>query len=496
MAHRVVGEIGKDDGGVLLGDAHRRIEVATRLNIKCCEGRAQSGYGVGEFGGAQRNRIFRAGEIAQTHRDFRQPISVRDDVIEEFSPVLVVHRRRVDIVAQKLGGALYRRQWRLQFVRHMGGEGRDKAGTRIQPPRHFEKALRQAGEFAGAVAPERTQGFAVAVADQVGTLDQLPHRFGDGAMKQETDQKRRDNHEEHREGDFSTLLVEVFEDIAGRARGINDACDLVPRDHGHRGKDAHAGTPAHGIERGLVMLGDAHAQGAAEAPLQRLGYFLQVHERQPDLLAAGDDDAVRVEQPKPRERHALRCDEIRHHARAERDEGGISRRGWRAGLRPRRQQALIGKFELRPDRLIRLARWLLSGRRNPCPERDALRNSGFDFATKDGGEGRTLRDQFGFGLLDQLVLVDLEEIEAEQGKQQHAGKNKEDDEAETWPPLPRRSGRRSGGVDQRDASQRPSLKPTPWTVSMTDSQPAALIFARMFLTWLSMVRSATWMFPA
>ena len=163
--------------------------------------------------------------------------------------------------------------------------------------------------------------------------------------------------------------------------------------------------------------------------------------------------------------------------------------------RPRRQHALFGEFELRPDRMIRFIRRLWRGRRNPCAQRHAFRNSGLDFALEDRGKRRTLRDQFGLGLLDQLVLVEFQEIQAEQRQQQHADEHQKHDETEAWPPLLPR-GHRSGGVGQRDASQRPSLKPTPWTVSITESHPAAAILARMFRMWLSMVRSATWMLPA
>src|SRR4030088_35634 len=41
---------------------------------------------------------------------FRRPGGGGDDVVEKFPPVLVVHRRRLDVVAQQLGGALDRRQ--------------------------------------------------------------------------------------------------------------------------------------------------------------------------------------------------------------------------------------------------------------------------------------------------------------------------------------------------------------------------------------------------
>jgi hypothetical protein len=53
-------------------------------------------------------------------------------------------------------------------------------------------------------------------------------------------------------------------------------------------------------------------------------------------------------------------------------------------------------------------------RRDSCAERDTLGNAGLDFAMKDRRERSTLRDQFGLGLLDQLSLIDLEKIQAEQ----------------------------------------------------------------------------------
>ena len=189
--------------------------------------------------------------------------------------------------------------------------------------------------------------------------------------------------------------------------------------------------------------------------------------------------------------------EIGHHARAERDEGGIGRRRRRTRRRPRRQHALRWRVPA-SARSADTGRPMASGAAGGilCAERDGRRNCGLDLAFEHGGQRRALRDQLGLGLLDQLVLVDLQEIQAEQRQRQHARQHQKNHEAEAWPPLPRRVDARSGGVAQRDASQRPSLKPTPWTVSITESQPAAAILARMFLTWLSMVRSATWILPA
>src|SRR4029077_18881370 len=122
-----------------------------------------------------------------------------------------------------------------------------------------------------------------------------------------------------------------------------------------------------------------------------------------------------------------------------------------------------------PDRLERFVRRLSCRRRESGAERNAWRDSSFDFAAKHRGKGRALRDQLGLGMLDQLILVDLEKIQAEQRQQQHTRQYQKNHEAEAWPPFRRCAGR--GCVGQRDASQRPSLKPTPCTVSITESEP-------------------------
>ena len=112
----------------------------------------------------------------------------------------------------------------------------------------------------------------------------------------------------------------------------------------------------------------------------------------------------------------------------------------------------------------------LAGRAAPWRRARRLRNAGLDFAVEHRRECSTLRDQFSLGLLDQLVLIDLEKIEAEQRQRQHGGQHQKDHEAEARPPFS--AGRvQVWRFGQRAASQRPSLKPTPWTVSITDSQP-------------------------
>ena len=92
------------------------------------------------------------------------------------------------------------------------------------------------------------------------------------------------------------------------------------------------------------------------------------------------------------------------------------------------------------------------------PSATSWRNCGFDLALEDRRQRGTLRDQFGLGLLDQLVLVDLEKIQAEQRQQQHAGQHQKNHEAEAWPPFLRARTLDPDGVAQRDASQRPELE--------------------------------------
>ena len=69
--------------------------------------------------------------------------------------------------------------------------------------------------------------------------------------------------------------------------------------------------------------------------MQGFGDFFQMRQREPDFLAAGNDDAVGIKQPKAGERHVLGGGEIRRHARAESDEsgsGGAAVGAWASGL--------------------------------------------------------------------------------------------------------------------------------------------------------------------
>ena len=64
MTSGIVGEIGKNDGGIFFRDPHRRIEFAAGANIERGEGGPQTGDRGGQSGGADRDRIFRTGKIA------------------------------------------------------------------------------------------------------------------------------------------------------------------------------------------------------------------------------------------------------------------------------------------------------------------------------------------------------------------------------------------------------------------------------------------------
>ena len=58
-----------------------------------------------------------------------------------------------------------------------------------------------------------------------------------------------------------------------------------------------------------------------------------------------------------------------------------------------------------------------------------------DLAGIDGGEHAAFRDQLGLGLVDQLVVIDAKEEQADQRQRDHGGEHGKDDEAERRPPL-------------------------------------------------------------
>jgi len=74
--------------------------VAAGANIERRDDERKAAITADSLGSADRDGIFRAGEIAQAGGDFRQPAGVGDDVVEKLAAVVVVHVRGVDIVTQ------------------------------------------------------------------------------------------------------------------------------------------------------------------------------------------------------------------------------------------------------------------------------------------------------------------------------------------------------------------------------------------------------------
>ena len=136
---------------------------------------------------------FGARQFAQPLRHGLQALGVAQDVRHE---ILLLHPRQLvglalQRIQQQLGGALDRGQRRFQFMGEMRRERRDV----VRPPRqllgHVEEAVRQLGDFAGAVMRQRLKGVAIAAADARGAIDQLAHRPGNGAREDQTDDDRR-----------------------------------------------------------------------------------------------------------------------------------------------------------------------------------------------------------------------------------------------------------------------------------------------------------------
>ena len=181
------------------------------------------------------------------------------------------------------------------------------------------------------------------------------------------------------------------------------------------------------------MLGDARAQRGAEAALQRLADFLEMRQRQPDFLAAGDDDAVwdRAAEIPPASRSAWQRDpaSCARRARRRRDRPARTARGLpaSAAARFRWQVPASARSADRADR----GNLSDASRRRPWRRARRLRGTLVSISRcKDRRQRRTLRDQFGLGLLDQLVLVDLEKIQTEQRQREHAGQHQKNHKAE------------------------------------------------------------------
>ncbi len=226
-------------------------------------------------------RAFRAGELAQPLRHGFQPLGIAEDIGDE---ILLLHPRQgrgvpLQRFQQQLGRALDRGQRRFQFMGEMRREGRDVVRAPRELLGHAEKALRELREFAGAVMGERLEGVAVAARDAIGAADQLAHRPGDGAAEDEADQHRASDDGEGRQDELAALLIEMLEDVARGARGVDHAGDVVVDDHRHRREHVHADAAADGIDRRRRLVGHTDAQGGVILPLQRRRDLLDMGER-------------------------------------------------------------------------------------------------------------------------------------------------------------------------------------------------------------------------
>jgi hypothetical protein len=179
-------------------------------------------------------------------------------------------------------------------------------------------------------------------------------------------------------------------------------------------------------------------------------------ERLADLVAAGNHDAAGIEDAEAGQCDFLRFQNDRHQPRSDLDIGRRGRRVRGKGVRPPPEQVGAGReVECGPDRrqLVFPVRARLG--RNVCTERDAGSEPGFNFARIDRREHAALGDQFGLGLMDELVVIETEEEQSDQGQCRCSGKRCENDQPHGWPPFFVRAPYHASG------SHRPSLKPTP-----------------------------------
>ena len=165
--------------------------------------------------------------------------------------------------------------------------------------------------------------------------------------------------------------------------------------------------------------------------LQRRGDFLDMGERLADLVAAGDHDAAGIEDPEAGERDLLRFQDDRHQPRADLDIGRRRRRARWKRVRPPPQQVVAGgEVERRPDRRQLVFAIRARFGRNFRAERDAGGEAGLHFARIDRRQHAALRDQFGLGLVDELVVVEAEEEQSDQRQRRHGGEHGENDQSQ------------------------------------------------------------------
>ena len=197
-------------------------------------------------------------------------------------------------------------------------------------------------------------------------------------------------------------------------------------------------------------------KAARYCPCERCGYFLDMGERLADLVAAGDHDAAGIEDAETGQRDLLRFQDDRHQPRADLDIGWRRGRARRKSIGPPSQQiGAGGEIERGPDRrqLVFPVRSGLG--RNFSAERNPGAEASFHFPRIDRGEHPALSDQFGLGLVNELVVIEAEEEQPDQWQCRRGGERGKNDLPHRRSPFFARAGHHACG------SHRPSLKPTP-----------------------------------
>ena len=244
---------------------------------------------------------------------------------------------------------------------------------------------------------------------------------------------------ERRQDELAALLIEMVEDVARRPRGVDHAGDVVVDDDRHRREHVDADAAADRVDRRRRLVGHANAQDRAVLSLQRRGDFLDMGERLPDLVAAGDHDAAGIEDAEAGQRDLLRLQDDRHQP-ARRSRHRRAEAGAFAGKRvrpPPQQIAAGGKIERGPDRRELVVAVGARLGRNFGAERNAAAEAGFHFPRIDRRQHPALRDQLGLGLVDELVVVEAEEEQADQRQRRRSGQHGENDQPDATAAISR-----------------------------------------------------------
>ena len=454
----VVGQMRQHDQRFLAGHADWALEASGCLDRSGREPALQSADDLRQFGVLVLRRGLGARQFAQPLGHGLQAPGVAQNVRYE---ILLLHPGKIvglalQRIQQQFGGALDRRQRRLQFMGEVRRKGRDV----VRPPRqllgHVEEAVRQLGELARAVMGERLKCVAIAAADARGAIDQLAHRAGDGSGENQADDDGRENDGKCRQDELAALLIEMVEDVARRSRCIDDARDAVVDDDRHRREHVDADAAADRVDRRRRLVGLANPQDRPVLSPQRCGYFLDMGERLADLVAAGDHDAAGIEDAETGQRDLLRFQDDRHQPRADLDIAGdagalagraLGRRRSRSAPAARSSAGRIG---------VSWSSAIRAGLgRNFSAERNPGAEAGFHFPRIDRGEHPALSDQFGLGLVNELVVIEAEEEQPDQRQCRRGGERGKNDLPHRRSPFFTRAGHHACG------SHRPSLKPTP-----------------------------------